>query len=544
MLDGLGGLPLLDELLGDLEAEGQVVGAELRDLGQLGAGLVAAVGGLVVVGQRLVDLHGVGRLLELLVGLVDELLEPAGARQHADGGHARGIGVVGIVDVGIGLAGRRGRAEDLHGDLDGDVELVLPLVLEHQADQRRGLVAGASAGAAQHGLGQLVQAELVHLAGEPDLGIGVEPQAEEPLGRLPGPLEVAAQDGHPQRQLLAALHGGVVERLYRLGHLQRVVAITLLLQELGQLEPQARFGPRGLGDPSELGDRLVLVAVPQQDVAGAEPRIGRVGRVGRRLRLLEEMPGQVAHEVVALVELVGRAQDLDRRLVDVIVGQREVDRDVPGALADVDLVLRGVAGPVGSVQRPVGAGRGAGALVLEPAAERRHLVIEDLQDVVERLAPGTDAHPLGQRAAGAGEVIGAGVIVGGGAARLEPLVAVEELAEAVDVSAAGGQCESPGDLCELLGIGDGVAIELLLVPGAFRPHQLVGDVLEDLRLGQLGPAGAEGLVAGQYVVELVLLHRRRPVEAVTPRSNCSCASPGRAAGRPRHTDRPTAPGDR
>ena len=54
-----------------------------------------------------------------------------------------------------------------------------------------GLVAGAAAGAAQQGLGQLVQAELVHLAGQADLGVGVEPQAEEPLGRLAGAVDVA-----------------------------------------------------------------------------------------------------------------------------------------------------------------------------------------------------------------------------------------------------------------------------------------------------------------------------------------------------------------
>ena len=83
------------------------------------------------------------------------------------------------------------------------VGLVLPLILEHQADQRGRLVAGAAASAAEHGVGQLVQAELVHLAGEPDLGLGIEPQAEEPLGRLPGALDVARVDRQPQRQLLA-----------------------------------------------------------------------------------------------------------------------------------------------------------------------------------------------------------------------------------------------------------------------------------------------------------------------------------------------------
>ena len=98
----------------------------------------------------------------------------------------------------------------------------------------------------------------------------------------------------PQRQLLAALHGGVVQRLDRVGQRQRVVALALLLQQLGQLEPQVRLGPRRLGHPGELGDRLVLVVVPPEDVAQAEPRIDGVGRGGRRLGLAAEMrrPGR------------------------------------------------------------------------------------------------------------------------------------------------------------------------------------------------------------------------------------------------------------
>ena len=70
--------------------------------------------------------------------------------------------------------------------------------------------------------------------------------------------------------------------------------------------------------------------------------------------------------------------------------------------------------------------------------------------------------------------------------------------------------KAPATCAELVRIGDGFAIETLLVRGALGPLQLLGDVLEDLRLGQLGPTGPEGLVAGQYVIQLVLgLERRR-----------------------------------
>ena len=119
--------------------------------------------------------------------------------------------------------------------------------------------------AAEHRLGQLVQAELVHLAGQADLRVGIEPQAEEPLGRLAGALEIADQDREPQRQLLTPLHGCVVERLHRIRQCQCIGPVALLLQQLGQVEPQVRLGLGCLGDLGELGDRLVLVVVPPQD---------------------------------------------------------------------------------------------------------------------------------------------------------------------------------------------------------------------------------------------------------------------------------------
>ena len=180
------------------------------------------------------------------------------------------------IDSGRGLAVRGGRAEDLHGHLHGLVELGLPLVLEHHADERRGLVAGTSAGAAQHGLGQLVQAELVHLAGQGDLRLGVQPQAEEPLGGLAGAVDVARADGDPQRHLFATLQAEVVERLDRVDQSQGFGGLALLLQELGQVEPEVGFRPRRLDDLGQLGDRLVFLLVPPEDRAERQPGIDRV----------------------------------------------------------------------------------------------------------------------------------------------------------------------------------------------------------------------------------------------------------------------------
>ena len=177
-----------------------------------------------------------------------------------------------------------GRTEDLHGHLNGDVELVLALVLEHQRDQRGGLVAGTAAGAAQHGLGQLVQAELVHLAGQADLGVGIQPQAEEPLGGLSGAIQIAREDREPHRQFLAALHGGVVHRLNGIGQHQRVVPLPLLLQQFGQLEPEIGLGPRRLGDPVNSAIASSLSSFHQRMVAEAQPRIEGVGGRRRPLR--------------------------------------------------------------------------------------------------------------------------------------------------------------------------------------------------------------------------------------------------------------------
>ena len=208
MFDGGRGLAFLCELNGDLVPQVGVVGPELDDLGQLGAGLVALVGCLVVVGQRLMDLDRVRGLLELLVGLFDQLRQPAGASQDADRGGAAGVGVVGIVDVRVGLAqspwssvgsawrpARRYRAcpgSDTGASCPTSAVALLPA-------RRRARPSTASASSCRPSW-FIWPARL-------DLGLGVEPQAEQPLGRLAGALEVAGQDRQPQRQLLAALHG-------------------------------------------------------------------------------------------------------------------------------------------------------------------------------------------------------------------------------------------------------------------------------------------------------------------------------------------------
>ena len=111
--------------------------------------------------------------------------ETAGAGEDTDRGGAGGFGIVGGRSVAF-EPGRRGveRKTCMATCVDSSL-LALPLVLEHEATSAVDLVARAAAGAAEHGVGQLVQAELMHLAGQPNLGVGIEPQAKEPLGRVP-----------------------------------------------------------------------------------------------------------------------------------------------------------------------------------------------------------------------------------------------------------------------------------------------------------------------------------------------------------------------
>ncbi len=134
------------------------------------------------------------------------------------------------------------------GDLEGGLGLARLLVLEHQGHQRRGVAARPSPGPGEDRLGQLVHAELVHLGGELDLGLGVEPEAEEPLRRLPRPLDVAREHGQAEGHHLATLHGLLVERVDRLDQLEGLGRLAAPGQDLGQAEPEVDVPP-GLARP-------------------------------------------------------------------------------------------------------------------------------------------------------------------------------------------------------------------------------------------------------------------------------------------------------
>ena len=115
--------------------------------------------------------------------------------------------------------------------------------------------------------------------------------------------------------------GVVVQRLDGVDQRERRGRLALLLQQLGQVEPEVGFRPRRLDDVGQLGDRPVLVLVPPEDRAERQAGIDRVGRRAGRGGLGAEMADQVAQQIVALVELVGRAQDTDTLGgIDILIG--------------------------------------------------------------------------------------------------------------------------------------------------------------------------------------------------------------------------------
>ncbi len=76
--------------------------------------------------------------------------------------------------------------------------------------------------------------------------------------RSRSPVKTESRSASSSRRFMVVLSSGCD----RVGQGQRIGALSLLLEELGQVEPQLRLGLRCLGHLGELGDRLFLVVVP------------------------------------------------------------------------------------------------------------------------------------------------------------------------------------------------------------------------------------------------------------------------------------------
>ncbi len=171
---------------GQPKPELRVFGLELDESSHFGSSPVGLASGGVVIGERLVKRDRVRRILELLASALDEL-RPSRGRQNP---HRRGSAVLRVERGETLPQNERVRTRRTASRSARLIGLTLPLVLRHQIDQRAALSAGLRRRPAKQGFGQLVQAKLVHLAGEPDLRLGIEPESEKPFGGVPCPLGV------------------------------------------------------------------------------------------------------------------------------------------------------------------------------------------------------------------------------------------------------------------------------------------------------------------------------------------------------------------
>ena len=191
-------------------------------------------------------------------------------------------------------------------------------------------------GAGEHGFGQGVHVELVHLRGELHLKIGIEPEVEQPLGRLAGALGIAGDHGQVQGHQLAPLHRLLIRRLDRFDERQGLVGLVALGPDLGQLELWLGVVLGLLRGGGEHAHRLVLLVIPPAQVSQRQQPLdpfGRLRRLGAGLRVGE----QIAEHVVALEELERRPEHGQGRCVQLAVGSREVDLDVAVVLPGLDL---------------------------------------------------------------------------------------------------------------------------------------------------------------------------------------------------------------
>ena len=264
------------------------------------------------------------------------------------------------------------------------------------------LVAGTSAGSAEQGLGQLVQPELVHLAGQADLGLGVEPEAEEPLGRLASAVDVPGPHGHPQRHLLAAHEAPVIQRLDGVDDRQRSRIIGLLLHQLGQVEPEVGLGRERPRRPwsARRSPRPCRRSTRGSSSGPAGDSSPRRGWWPRRPGGGNGRPGRS-----------GGRRDCRSRTPAGAPGSRSVSRYsfTWGKSIENGSVRRAASRSSGTYRTPSDAidadrarqarDEARGRLPLELPPGRGQVEVEQSEDVGVRLAVGAGAHPLAHRQA-------------------------------------------------------------------------------------------------------------------------------------------------
>ena len=345
------------------------------------------------------DLDGLRRGLQLVLGAGDDLLQLPRPGEDADGLVADVIPLVLAAAAGGGRPGRR-LAQQLPRDGHGLLGLPLGLVLVHELQQRPGFVPGLALGTGEHRLGEFVHAQAVHLGGQIQLRFGVEPEAEQPLGGLAGAGHVPGPLREPQGTLFARLHDLVVGRGDAVEERERLRVLVVLLAQGGDFEGELGVPRGGQGRGLELVEGLVLLLGPPEQVGHRQLQVDFLGPGGGG-ELLLDVGVQVGLQVGEFEHRVGVVQHRDHRLVVVVVDRREghllaveVRRPLvpPGVDADVDprLLLaaagrhrerlgRGDVLPAGHLQEDVGDGQHVVRLLrLRPAGhdlEQRPVVV-------------------------------------------------------------------------------------------------------------------------------------------------------------------------
>ena len=130
--------------------------------------------------------------------------------------------------------------------------------------------AGLALGASQDRFGFFVHAEAAHLAGEGDLRFGIEPQAEEPLGRVAGALVIAQPHRQIESQRFALLHRALIERGDGVDDGQGVFELAHFEIQPGAFQAEvqiARGIVRGLGQRDYGG---LAIFVPELHIGQSE----------------------------------------------------------------------------------------------------------------------------------------------------------------------------------------------------------------------------------------------------------------------------------
>ena len=171
-------------------------------------------------------------------------------------------------------------------------------------------------------------------------------------------------------------------------------------------------------------------------------------QVSGGLGLAAKMADQVAEQIVALVQLESGAQHRDRGRVEVFIDRRERDPDAAVVRTDPDRVVGDVAstakGRIASAERAVrprpptdvrsSGGRSSGCNRGGAGRRRMHFLL------------GTSTHALAHRESGPDEVNEGVRYVDESPAGLEPIVAVVELDEPVDVARRAARMKTPTTL--------------------------------------------------------------------------------------------------